>query len=187
MKYTVEVNGYGAEMVLGTLSKEQYDFWIDKAENDDEGLHSHLFWDPWSDEDGNPIVDDEDPRWLGQWYELDNIEHCNGALLENCTITVYDENGDTVFETDDPKLENVTYTDTDDEDGYYIKAWSSEKGNFFTGEIEVDNFDSNNMKFYGVDIDSEVFVTNIEYKGEDLSNDGGDTIGKAYGYSMFES
>ena len=37
-----------------------------------EELHS-LFWDPWSDEDGNPMTDDEDPRWLGQWYEIDDI------------------------------------------------------------------------------------------------------------------
>ena len=57
---------------MGKLTKEQYEFWIDSADREPEELHS-LFWDPWSDEDGNPMTDDEDPRWLGQWYEIDDI------------------------------------------------------------------------------------------------------------------
>ena len=72
MKYEIEIYGYGGEIVMGKLTKEQYEFWIDSADRESEELHSHLFWDPWSDEDGNPMTDDEDPRWLGQWYEIDD-------------------------------------------------------------------------------------------------------------------
>ena len=67
MKYEIEIRGYGGEIVMGKLTKAQYDFWIDHADRESEELHSHLFWDPWSDEEGNPVTDDEDPRFLGNW------------------------------------------------------------------------------------------------------------------------
>ena len=57
--FTIEINGYGGEMVLGSVSKEAYEYWGVKGE-DDEGLHSHLFWDPYEESDGNEITDDED-------------------------------------------------------------------------------------------------------------------------------
>ena len=50
------------------------------------------------------MTDDEDPRWLGQWYEIDDISHhgCN-ALVDGCRITVTDEDGKEVPTTDDPQ------------------------------------------------------------------------------------
>lgn len=186
--YTVEVNGYGAEMTVGTVTETQFNFWYERH---DEEIHAHLFWDPYeADEDDeypNPCTDPEAPEHLGHWFELDDIEHCNGAFLENCKVTVYDQNGETVFETDEPKLDNATLTDTDEIEGFYIKAWSSEKGNFFTGEINTEEFDVSKLRFYGTKIDEDFFLTNIEYANEDIDNEGGDTIGKGYDYEFIES
>ena len=69
MKYEIEITGYGGEIVMGKLTKEQYDYWIDHADRESEELHSHLFWDPWSDED------EEDNDISG---------NCNFALL--CSV-----------------------------------------------------------------------------------------------------
>ena len=97
--YEIEINGYGGEMVLGTIKKEAYEHWSVKGESD-EGLNSHLFWDPYEEEDGNDVTDDEDPRFLGQWWEIDDIEHTHGAFFDQCVITVYDEDGNEVWTTD---------------------------------------------------------------------------------------
>ena len=185
MKYTIEINGYGGEVVLGKLTKEQYDYWIDHADRESEELHSHLFWDPWSDEDGNPITDDEDPRWLGQWYEIDSEAHVCNALHDNCRVTVYDEDGNDVMEEDDVEIASTTFHDC--EEGYLLHAWSSEKGQVFYAEFETDKFDPKKLKFYGSDVEGELFIDSVEYDGNELDNEGGDTTGKAYGYHMYEA
>ena len=48
--YEIEVYGYGAEIIMGTLTDDQYDFWIPYADKESEALHSHLFWDSTSEE-----------------------------------------------------------------------------------------------------------------------------------------
>ena len=188
MKYEIEITGYGGEIVMGKLTKEQYDYWIDHADRESEELHSHLFWDPWSDEEGNPITEDDDPRWLGNWYELDDIAHLSSALVDNCTVTVIDEDGNEVWTTDDPKIEKTEFYDPDDHGPYVFKGWSTEKGCFFGGEFETDNFDPAKFKFYASNLDGEAFVDQIEYGNEEIYNDlGGDTTGKGYGYLLYES
>lgn len=185
MIYEISINGYGGEVVAGKLTKEQYDFWADKQ--DDEETNSHLFWDPWSDEDGNPITDDEDPRWLGNWYEIDDIEHTNGANVDACTVTVEDDQGNVVFETDEPKIHKTEVTDIDSmEPGYYFKGYSAEKGNFFFAEFEADEFDPDKLRFFATDIEGDVIIDMVEYDGEDLNNDGGDTRGKSQGFEFHE-
>ena len=188
MKYEIEIYGYGGEIVMGKLTKEQYEFWIDHADRESEELHSHLFWDPWSDEDGNPMTDDEDPRWLGQWYEIDDIYHGCNALVDGCRITVTDEDGKEVWTTDDPIIESTEFYDPDEQEGYVFKGWSSEKGNFFGGEFEAEEFDPAKLKFYASNVDGEVFIDSLEYEDQTVDNDmGGDTTGKGYGYRMYES
>ena len=185
--YTIEINGYGAEMVLGKITKEAYEYWSVKSE-DDEGLNSHLFWDPYEEEDGNEITDDEDPRFLGQWWEIDDIEHTNGAFVDQCMITVTDEDGNEVWTTDDPEISNTNFADPDDQPaGYYFKGWSSEKGNFFYAEFEAEEFDPKKLKFYATNIDCDVVIDSVDYDNEDLMNDGGDTRGKSQGFEFYEN
>ena len=38
MKYEIEITGYGGEIVMGKLSPEQYDYWIDHADRESEEL-----------------------------------------------------------------------------------------------------------------------------------------------------
>jgi hypothetical protein len=83
--YRFSIHGYGGEIVLGRLTEEQYDFW---QPMDEETIISHAMWDPYEESDENPIFDDEDPRFLGSWHELDDIEHVNGATSGSAWVTL---------------------------------------------------------------------------------------------------
>ena len=184
--YTLEINGRGGEMVLGKITKEAYEHWSTR-DDDDEGLQSHLFWDPYEQDDGNDVTDDQDPRFLGQWFELDDIEHATGAFIDYCEVVVYDEDGNEIWRTDEPQITNTVFADPDDlNTGYYIKVWQTEKGNFFNAEFETDVFDETKLSFYATNMDNDIVIDAVDYNGESLENDGGDTIGKSTGWNFYE-
>ena len=185
--YTIEINGWGAEMALGTVTKEAYEFWGSKDE-DDSGLHSHLFWDPYEAEDGNEVTDDEDPRFLGYWHELDDIEHTHGAFWDKCVVVVRDEDGNEIWETDEVEIKSAAGGGrAGGRGGGGIKTWSTEKGNFLSAEIETDKFDPSKLVFYATNVDADVVIDSVEYDGIDLDNDGGDTRGKSSGWEFYEN
>jgi hypothetical protein len=185
--FTIEINGYGGEMVLGSVSKEAFEHWSVKDE-DDEGINGHLFWDPYEESDGNEITDDEDPRFLGNWHEIDDIDHSHGAFYDQCEVIVTNEDGETIYETDSPEIESTHISDPDDQpEGYYFKGWSTEKGNFFSCDIELDNFDPDKLKFGATNIDCDVVIDSVTYDGEDLDNIGGDTRSKSVGWDFYEN
>ena len=185
MVYEFNIVGQGGEAVIGTLTKSQYEYWADKE--DDEGTLSHLFWDAYEEDDGNPITDPENELFLGPWYELDDIEHCNGAQLDMLEVTVTDEDGKVVYETEDPDNVLVDTLHIDDQEpGFYFRGWTLEKGNFYSAEIETDNFDPKLLKYHAVNMDGDVIVVSVEYNGNELDNDGGDTRGKASGCEFRE-
>ena len=184
--YEIEINGYGGEVVLGKITKEAFEHWGTRDE-DDEALCHHLFWDTYEEADGNDVTDDEDPRWLGQWHEIDDIEHTFGANLESCTVVVMDEDGEEIHTDDDPKSEHTTFADPEDQpEGYYFKGWSTEKGQLFHAEFECEEFDPTKLKYSVTDIDGDVIIDSVEYDGEALDNDGGDTRGKSSGFEFYE-
>lgn len=188
--YEIEIYGYGAEVIMGTLTDVQYDFWIPYADKESEALNSHLFWDSTSEEEGNPVTDPEDERFLGEWHELDDIVHTCAVLWDNCKVEIIDpSNGDIVWSSVDLEITKTEFYDPDDMEGKFIKAWSSEKGMFYGGEFKIDGeFDPSKLKFYASNIDCEVFVDSVEYDNEVIENDtGGETTGKGYGYLLYES
>lgn len=200
--FTISINGWGAEMCLGRITPAAYEYWSTR-EDDDPALSSHLFWDPYSDEDGNEITDDEDPRWIGQWWECDDIEHCHGAFKDQCHIVVTDEDDNQVWSTEDVNIHKTEFSSPDDirlpdpdidpdvdlerpPSIYFIKTWNSEKGNFFSAEFETDNFDPAKLKFFATEIDGDTVIDHVTYDDQDLENDGGDTRGKSSGWEFYE-
>lgn len=152
--FKLEMYGYGGEMVLGTITKEAYEHWANREE-DDEGRHHHLFWDPYEESDGNDVIDDED---------------------------------ETIWQTEEPEIESTTIEDPDDQPtGYYFKGWSSEKGHFFSAEFDAEEFDPKKLKFSATNVDCDVVIDSVEYDGETLDNDGGDTRGKSLGQEFYEN
>lgn len=185
--YTIEINGWGAEMVLGGITKEAYDYWSIKDE-EDGGLSNHLFWDPYEAVDGNEVTDDSDPRFLGNWYENDNIEHAYGAFCDKCVVTVLDEDDQEIWQCDEPVIKSTSTINPDEQDvGHYIKIWQAEKGNFFTAEIETDKFDPDKLVFYASNIDGDSVIDSVEYDGQGLDTDDISTSGKSNGWEFYET
>lgn len=185
MTYEITINGYGGEVVLGKLTKEQYDFWVDKQ--DDDSMNSHLFWDPYEEDEGNPVTDPDDPRFLGYWHDIDSIEHLNGAQVDMCYIEVNDDNGNLVWETEEPNIVSTETFDVDEQDpGYYFKGWTSEKGNFYIAEIETDKFDPAKLRFYASSVEGDTIISRVEYNGEELDYDMDGTTGKGQGFELYE-
>jgi len=184
--YTIEISGYGAEVALGKLTDQQFDFWMNKNEE----LESHTFWDPYEDNDGkNPVTDSEDEKFLGYWHELGNVEYTSGAYLDNLYVEVTDEDGNVVWTSEDIELVNdnkEVYTEDTLDPGYYVHAYSSEKGGFYCGEFEADEFDPAKLTFNGVQIMGDTLVDTIHYNDEYIDNEGGSTNGKSQGIEIFE-
>jgi len=142
------------------------------------------------------------------WYEHHNeFSHQWGVAYDNARLTI-DEidsiewNAKTINEVvkdgidlNDWINEQHEKTDyepemviTEDEDhfanqgDYTCQFYSSEKGTFFDGVIEtVGEFDPTKLRIYINEFpNGEDVVTSIEYNGEDVDNQGGDTNGKGY-------
>jgi hypothetical protein len=182
MKYTVEIYGYGAEVSIGNPSEEEIQLLIN---DEDESLSSIVF-------------DKFEER---SWYDIDNQLHHCGCSSENATITIRDEKGNEIAEfssdnsfelksetisvEEDLELFNWEYTDIDESKPLMMSV-SSEKGRFFEGQFETDNFDITKFKINGVDeIGLSDFywgdmITSVSYDGEEIENYGGDTDGKSF-------
>jgi|TARA_R110000851_G_scaffold89485_1_gene195007 hypothetical protein len=72
---------------------------------------------------------------------------------------------------------------------YIAQLYSSEKGSFFDGVIEtVGEFDLKKLKVYTTEyMNGEDTVTSIEYEGNDIENNGGDTNGKGYSAHVWKN
>jgi hypothetical protein len=67
--------------------------------------------------------------------------------------------------------------------------WSAEKGTFFEGYIEtVGDFDPKKLKIYTSEyLNGDDTVQSIEYDGNEIDNQGGDTNGKGYSFHVWKS
>ena len=77
------------------------------------------------------------------------------------------------------------------EEGDYVcqMYYSSEKGSFFEGRLETTGeFDVKKLKFIINEYpNGEDVIDGIEYDGEDVDNDGGDTNGKGYSAHVWKN
>jgi len=200
--FRVTLTGYGGERVYGSLTQEQYEFWKDL---DEEDIIAHAFWDPWEENDENPIFDEEDPRFLGNWNEFDDLLHENGVSEDAAYITVeeydseeYDSNLiSTLFDTMSWEDFQTKYNSSVDEDDfeevvenaqYVFTGYSSEKGTFGDYSIVTNgaDFDPSKLAFMLTSNPQEVTLEATEYDGVEIYNDGGDTTGKGYYASIWK-
>ena len=200
--FRVQLSGYGGETVCGTLTKEQYDFWKDLEEED---IIAHAFWDPYEENDENPVFNPEDPRFLGYWNELDDLYHGNAVTADSCYITITEVNSADYLATDIAELVDQSWTEfeaqyspecyeVDEEEigedtPYGFTGFSSEKGTFAEYIIETKgNLDLSKLKFcLTLDPNSDTMLEITEYAGEDVDIEYGDTTGKGYYANIWES
>lgn len=200
--FRVFLTGYGGERVYGSLTQEQYEFWKDL---DEEDIIAHAFWDPWEENDENPIFDEEDPRFLGNWNEFDDLLHENGVSEDAAYITVEEYDSEeydsslisTLFDTMSWEDFQTKYNSSVDEDDfeevvenaqYVFTGYSSEKGTFGDYSIVTNgaDFDPSKLAFMLTSNPQEVTLEATEYDGVEIYNDGGDTTGKGYYASIWK-
>lgn len=187
----IAVSGYGGEVTLGSITKEQHVYW---ALQDDasEDINCMLFGfdDEMSEQHPEELL-------LPQFYEIDDIAHANGASFDSAYVTVENDDGEELWSgyltalADSPDGEKLIakeeeYYFSESNEKYGIYAYTSEKGTF--AEIEVKNvneFDPSRLRVYISDIEGDRIVDSIEYEDaecEDLGNY--DTVGKGYDYNF---
>jgi len=175
-KYRIVIDGTGGELTIGNVSDEEKEI----LSNPDKDLIELV---------------NEDLEEICSWSEIDDQIHRFG-VTESFTLTIYDEEDNELYKLDDS--DNTKY-DTDDfemfefeypeinEDADILLCYSTEKGRFFDGYIEVDgDFDITKLKIK-ISSDIEVgdfyygdIMEGVYYNGEEVDNFGGDTNGKSF-------
>jgi hypothetical protein len=183
---TVQMWGYGGDARMGRIDQKTWDFFRENRIN-----VSDFAWDGSYGEDEVP--DDLKPFSPGSWYDCDGLVGAYG--VSSGTIEITDEDEEEVYRQD---LDNV------DDDGVmieeleeaYIKSavqsgpifygYSSEKGTFFEGEINLTApFDPEKLKLLYSSVDGEYLFHGVEYDGEDIDNNGGNTNGKGSSFCFY--
>jgi hypothetical protein len=190
-KYEIHLSGYGGEIAIGRITKEQYEFW---KEREDLSNHCH----DWDNE--LEIPDDMIIARDGSWYECDDLAHENGCEFSSaCWVSVYDENSNEVWSCplDGAELEergvyvegmnrDEYYVAYDSDAEYYFYGQNFEKGTFQTYEIEIyGKFDPARLNFSTIDVNGWELVNGVSYESIELDDTGGySTTGKSTDYSV---
>ena len=175
-KYELTMGRIGGEVVVGSITKEQYDYWVNK--NDDE-IYQHFLEDD--------IEESEVPSdaWIGnRWFEMDNVEHLNGCELSIAnSINVWSTGNERtcVFECDldegtlekeevKIQLNEVNFKEL--KEGYYFMYHPLEKGGL-TIEIETENeFDPKMLTLICTEFvmpnKKGCFISSVDYEGGDV-------------------
>lgn len=214
--YRITIGGYGGELVYGAISKEAYDWWVEK---DEELLENYVHED---DEEalqnmGVPVEADfrHDDGYHSQWYEVDSVEHDNGVAFDNAHICVEQVEDDTwsakvIKEVFDGTLEdfinktnkgefdkgpsvggNIGFVqhEFDTKEPYLFYGMSVEKGSFFDGMVVTNGteFNPRLLSFSATEYpNGDNIIGSLTYNGEDVDNNGGDTRGKAMYFEVMQ-
>ena len=197
--YTIQIRGYGCECGYLSLTKDQYNWW-NKLNEDDTNLVASYFLDP--DDfneveipDGAAFLYDEEGEYNQMWYDCDIlVDHQYGVDFNSAMIDIEEVSGPDwgasvvkeiisedlpqwIEENDLPVDMSVTETD---EPEYTVQIFNSEKGTFFDGVIETTGeFDPKQLQIYTMEYwNGDDTVTSVTYKGEEVDNNGGDTMSK---------
>lgn len=175
MKYTVYINGYGAEVTQGELPASTVEAIYKQLSESDIDLETYLVQGQFSDE----VLD---------WYEIDSNFHSTGAYLDESTIFVEDESGTVVWSEECCNLESdFIYTNEIypgegiSDDVSVLTCLDIQKGTFTTGTISAESFDSSLIKLKINSLGDIDLVSSIEYNGTEIDDlDFGDTSSKNF-------
>jgi hypothetical protein len=190
--YTIQLWGYGGEYVMGTVTREIFDYFKNRRLS-----VSDYAWDSDYADDHN-IPEEMQPFPAGSWYECDDMGHVNGVDRNAGTLQVCDEHGNVVYEI---SLENIdghsdgspeisggdeVWIDSKDPGTVVFVGVSNEKGTFFEGEFELKSpFDSSKLCISYDEIDGNEIVSMITYDDEDIDNNGASTNGKSSDFGFY--
>ena len=179
---SIQVIGYGEELVQGTFTDKEIEILEDEMEKRDETLGTIMSYDV------NSILPEK-----FDWYECDDITHIYGASVHNSNIKIVD--GDTEITLgsvwdleDEPYLGIVTSDEFDSHDpvNNIITSISYEKGWIMYGGWELEDDEELDLKKLEIKIKDILFmnyeeslITDIIYNGKEIMWDS-DTTGKSF-------
>jgi len=170
MKYTIEVNGKGAEAFIHKLTQEQFER-LDEGGVEDDVMDQ---------DEINEILEKD-------FLETDDIIIGIYPGSDNIMIKVLDESGEVVWESDDEFDFEEYEDDYKFNDTTYFSAEDYQKGNFFNYELETDeDFNPDLLSAVTVELldgRSELIV-DIKYNGQEMTKDYGDTTSKGFTYML---
>ena len=193
--YRVMLSGYGGEIVLGSVPREQYEYFRDNELDIEEYA--------WDCDNEQEVPEEMQPFTPGEWHSCDDVAHESGCeLSEYNYITVTDENGkehwqcklgyseltDAGVEVDETE-ESLCSDRTDRENTVGFIGQSVEKGVFFEGELNLTApFDPAKLAINYSDIEGWSLITGVTYDGEDIEGyDGYDTRGKSSEFKFYDT
>ena len=95
--FKIECYSQGGEVVMGVISKEQFNYWTQKQQENECALDDHFSEFESDPENTNKDIP-ENARFNCSWFELDNVVHTNGPKIS-------DENIFEIIETDKDEKE----------------------------------------------------------------------------------
>jgi hypothetical protein len=185
---TINLYGYGGEVVIGTIDPAVYEYWS-KRDDLEDLVHD---WD-------REIDCPNEMRFIedGAYYDIDNIAHETGVeMSSSCGISVYDElEKRDIFALDlDPANLEEHGVEVECTDETYINhqpagtcvfyGQSFEKGTFFSATLHLTKpFDPTKLSIQYYDIEGWCICAAVYYDGEELEGvDGYSTTGKGSTY-----
>ena len=191
--YKISMWGYGGEKVMGTVSREVWDYCMENQVD-----LSDIAWNSDACEEMD-LDEDMLPFPPGSWYECDGMAHVNGVNRDAGTLQIEDENGNAVFERSLSDIDGCS--DDSPEWSCTDESWigsrkkgevvfigsSNEKGTFFEADLELTApFDITKLVLCYEEVDGEEIVNGVTYDGEDIDNWGGGTDGKSSDFTMVQ-
>jgi len=175
-EYTIEIRGYGMELVKAKYTDEE----IKKVQNymdDNDYDLSDIMANSLMDE----IIEDRD---IYEWYEQDDLGHFHGGEIESCDLVINGEETYIQHLEDDDMIEVEYNVHEDINNENVITTVSIEKGILFGGVIVLEDdeeFDMSKIKLnvdiVGYDGFETSIISSVEYNNKEVDNDGLDTRG----------
>jgi hypothetical protein len=190
MKYTIEIWSRGVDVGIGTITKEQYDYWSERESYDlDEALNNNFDYE--SEETPSEAILDKE-----YYNEYSDVLYAWGPDMDHHEMVIKDENGTEVYKGDaydliheydedyESMYEGEEYFMNVQKPGYYVQWCQGGKGIYFEGEFEADEFDPKKLKFFNSETNYGDVLSKVYYDGEELDNNAGDYDIKSFEASL---
>ena len=185
-EYIIRIWGRTREIGVGTITKEQYDYWIQEEMEDNLSYAMNEDYD--YDENETP----EEARFEHPYYEYNNVTSFWG-FDEDMVMTIENDKGDLIFEGDLSGFINQAHGETQGAweaseeveelypdylgKGYFVMWTQGGKGSCMKATIvtEGQEFDPRKLKYTTWDINGASCVNSISYDGVELDDEGMDS------------
>ena len=175
-EYTIEIRGYGMEVVKSKYTNEEIKKIQDYMDDNDCDL-SEIMANSLMDE----IIEDRD---IYEWYEQDDLGHFHGGELESCDLVINGEETYIQHLEDDDMIEVEYNVHEVINNENVITTVSLEKGILFGGVIVLEDdeeFDMSKIKLNVDIVDYDDYessiISSVEYNNKEVGNDDLDTRG----------